>query len=151
MLEEKRVELAEAHASYAELKEEKTYIEQHLTENSKYWSIHQIDNIQETAPGDSLLNELLKINQNERRYYKDKLRDAERSLKEVNIRLYVMEEKEQIWRREREFYIKQHGQLRAEIDNSQRLIIRMENHINMLNTLLIPHEYLKSHQPQILK
>ena len=98
-----------------------------------------------------MLYELFKINQTERRFFKDKLRDAERSLKEVNLRLYIMEEKEQIWRRERDFYIKQHGLLRAETDNSQKFITRMENHINMLNTLLLPHEYLQTHQAQILK
>lgn len=98
-----------------------------------------------------MLYELLKINQTERRFYKDKLKNAEKSLKEINLRFYIMEEKEQIWKREREFYIKQHGQLRSEIDNSQQLITRMENHINMLNTLLLPHEYLQSHKVQILR
>ena len=98
-----------------------------------------------------MLYDLLKINQEERRYYKDKLKEAERSLKEINLRYYIMEEKEQIWKREREFYIKQHALLRSEIENSKGLITRMENHINMLNTLLLPPEYLQSHQSQLLK
>lgn len=33
--------------------------------------------------------------------------------------------------------------LQAELENSNELIIRMENHINMLNTLLLPQEYVR--------
>lgn len=86
---------------------------------------------------------IIKTHQKEREVYIHKIKEAERALKQRNLDFYIMEEKDQIWKREREFYISQQSLLRAELENSRELVVRMENHVNMLNTLLLPHEYIQ--------
>jgi len=135
LLNDKRCELVELQAVCEEIKEEKQYIEKQFLD---------YDHNEASLPDQQMLYELLKFNQKERRFYKEKLKKTEQALNELKINYYIMEEKDQIWRREREFYIKQYSSLTAEVENSRDLIIQMENHINTLNTLLLPSEYIQS-------
>lgn len=89
---------------------------------------------------ESLMYTLVKCLQKERNLYKSKFKSVERKLTNKNIQFYIIEEKEQIWRREREFYIKQQALLRSELEACQDLTIRLEAHVNSLNILLLPNE-----------
>ena len=48
-----------------------------------------------------------------------------------------------IYKREQDYLEQSKAMLQAEVENSQSLIIRMENHINSLNKLLLPHEFVQ--------
>ena len=85
----------------------------------------------------------MKSLQKERNSYKSKFKAAEKNLIHKNIEFYIMEEKEQIWKREREYYLKQQALIKAELEGAKDVVIRMENHINALNILLLPSEYVK--------
>lgn len=54
---------------------------------------------------ESLLYILVKIQQEDKSVLKQKLKELERNISDKNVRMYILEEKDQIWNREREFYI----------------------------------------------
>jgi len=90
-----------------------------------------------------VLYALLKITQSEKDGYRQKLKEAERSLQQLRLEYFIMEEREQIYKRESSFMETTKSMLHSEIQNSHSLLFRMENHINMLNTLLLPHDFVK--------
>jgi len=116
LLGEKRDQMADIQANYDELLEEKNYIEQQYlnVNDSKSLTLKSIDTDYHETNEIPLLNTLIKSLQKERNTYKSKMKSIEKDLLNKKIEFYIMEEKEQIWKREREFYIKQHSLIKAE-------------------------------------
>ena len=129
ILNDKRNEMALLQANYDDL-----YEHYKIASNNENSNLINDENI--------ILN-LLKIAQKEKEDYREKLKDSERSLKQLRIEYYIMEERQGIYKRERDYLEQGKAMLQAEVENSQSLIIRMENHINLLNKLLLPHEFVQ--------
>ena len=92
---------------------------------------------------ENIILNLLKITRKGKEDYRKKLKDSERSLKQRRIECYIMEERQGIYTRECDYLEQSKAVLKVEVENSQSLIIRMENHINSLNKLLLPHEFVQ--------
>lgn len=105
MLNDKRNEIAQIHSTYEELAEEV--------------ALHN-----EYMPNQFSLLELVKIHQKEREEYRKRIRDVEKELVGKKIDYFVMEEKDQIWKREREFFIQKQALYETELEHSKQLVFR---------------------------